>query len=146
MTNICSDILTAKVASVLQSKLLGDRSLWTEAVLTWSRLQGEVAERKSTVNQQCVGRGVREEEDEEGRRRKERIDEEWIAGEEGEKSESRRFSRGEEGETLEQRRKRGMVLEKRCGDGVEDWGKKMKIGDLDEDSTVETNINGEKSF
>lgn len=40
----------AKAASVLQAKLLGDRDQWTSAVMTWRRLQGELAHRKTTVN------------------------------------------------------------------------------------------------
>ncbi|KAE8281042.1 THUMP domain-containing protein 2 [Larimichthys crocea] len=39
----------AKAASVLQSKLLGDRNQWAGAVMTWSRLQGELAGRRMTT-------------------------------------------------------------------------------------------------
>lgn len=33
----------AKASSLLQSRLLGDRNQWSRAVMTWSRLQGELA-------------------------------------------------------------------------------------------------------
>lgn len=33
----------AKASSLLQSRLLGDRNQWHSAVMTWSRLQGELA-------------------------------------------------------------------------------------------------------
>uniref|UniRef100_A0A3B4Z1N9 Uncharacterized protein n=1 Tax=Stegastes partitus TaxID=144197 RepID=A0A3B4Z1N9_9TELE len=39
----------AKAASVLQSRLLGDRHQWSSAVMTWSRLQGELAGSRTTV-------------------------------------------------------------------------------------------------
>ncbi|TMS04568.1 THUMP domain-containing protein 2 [Larimichthys crocea] len=39
----------ARAASVLQSKLLGDRNQWAGAVMTWSRLQGELAGRRMTT-------------------------------------------------------------------------------------------------
>uniref|UniRef100_UPI0037E7E446 THUMP domain-containing protein 2 n=1 Tax=Semicossyphus pulcher TaxID=241346 RepID=UPI0037E7E446 len=42
----------AKAASVLQSRLLGDRNQWTSALMTWSRLQGELADRGTTVKTQ----------------------------------------------------------------------------------------------
>lgn len=35
---------------MLQAKLLGDRDQWTSAVMTWRRLQGELAHRKTPVN------------------------------------------------------------------------------------------------
>ncbi|XP_043992219.1 THUMP domain-containing protein 2 isoform X2 [Gambusia affinis] len=39
----------AKTASVLQSRLLGDRCQWISAVTTWSRLQGELAASRNAV-------------------------------------------------------------------------------------------------
>ncbi|XP_042358262.1 THUMP domain-containing protein 2 isoform X2 [Plectropomus leopardus] len=39
----------AKASSVLQSRLLGDRNQWSSAVMTWSRLQGELAGRGTTA-------------------------------------------------------------------------------------------------
>ncbi|KAM3862646.1 THUMP domain-containing protein 2 [Diretmus argenteus] len=48
----------AKVASVLQSRLLGDRSEWDDAVMTWSRLQRELASR-NTVNTPSTAMGFR---------------------------------------------------------------------------------------
>ncbi|XP_030604053.1 THUMP domain-containing protein 2 isoform X2 [Archocentrus centrarchus] len=38
----------AKAASVLQFRLLDDKNQWTSAVMTWSRLQGELAGSKTT--------------------------------------------------------------------------------------------------
>lgn len=35
---------------MLQSKLLGDRNEWTSGVMTWNRLQRELAHRKTSVN------------------------------------------------------------------------------------------------
>lgn len=43
-------ISTAKAASILQSRLLGDIDQWTSAVLTWSRLQGALEHRLCSVN------------------------------------------------------------------------------------------------
>ncbi|CAK6960756.1 THUMP domain-containing protein 2 [Scomber scombrus] len=40
----------AKAASVLQSRLLGSLNEWSSAVMTWSRLQGELAGRRTTVD------------------------------------------------------------------------------------------------
>ncbi|XP_053189029.1 THUMP domain-containing protein 2 [Scomber japonicus] len=40
----------AKATFVLQSRLLGSLNEWTSAVMTWSRLQGELAGRRTTVN------------------------------------------------------------------------------------------------
>lgn len=40
---------TAKAASVLQSRLLGDIEQWTSAVMTWSRLQREMVCRSYPV-------------------------------------------------------------------------------------------------
>ncbi|KAM4730510.1 THUMP domain-containing protein 2 [Anableps anableps] len=40
----------AKTASLLQSRLLGDRCQWISAVMTWSRLQGELTSSRNTVS------------------------------------------------------------------------------------------------
>ncbi|XP_068588003.1 THUMP domain-containing protein 2 [Cebidichthys violaceus] len=55
----------AKAASELQSRVLGDVSQWTGAAATWSRLQGELSDRRTTVRtpRREEGRGR-----EEGRR------------------------------------------------------------------------------
>ncbi|KAM9847457.1 THUMP domain-containing protein 2 [Aulostomus maculatus] len=45
-------------ASLLHSKLLGDRKQWSRAVMTWSCLQGELAGRKTTVNVPSCPLGV----------------------------------------------------------------------------------------
>lgn len=41
---------TAKAASLLQSRLLGDIDQWTSTVMTWSRLQRELKHRSYPVN------------------------------------------------------------------------------------------------
>uniref|UniRef100_A0A3P8RLC2 THUMP domain containing 2 n=1 Tax=Amphiprion percula TaxID=161767 RepID=A0A3P8RLC2_AMPPE len=66
----------AKAASVLQSRLLEDKNQWTSAVMTWSRLQGELAGSRTTVRTPSSdlgvtmrieeGRGSRGKEEEEG--------------------------------------------------------------------------------
>ncbi|XP_070834041.1 THUMP domain-containing protein 2 [Chaetodon trifascialis] len=55
---LSAHISQAKAASVLQSRLLADRNLWSSAVITWSRLQGELADRRTTVNAQSSAQGV----------------------------------------------------------------------------------------
>ncbi|KAI3362778.1 hypothetical protein L3Q82_001833 [Scortum barcoo] len=55
----------AKAASVLQSRLLGDADQWRKAVMTWSRLQGELAVRRSTVKAPSTARRVTWKEEEE---------------------------------------------------------------------------------
>lgn len=50
---------TAKAASVLQSRLLGDIDQWTSTVMTWSHLQRELENRSCPVN--LLKGGTREE-------------------------------------------------------------------------------------
>ncbi|XP_051815857.1 THUMP domain-containing protein 2 isoform X2 [Acanthochromis polyacanthus] len=67
---------SAKAASVLQYRLLGDKNQWTGAVMTWSRLQGELAGSRTTARTPSSalglmikieeGRGSRGKEEEEG--------------------------------------------------------------------------------
>lgn len=68
--------LVAKAASILQSRLLGDGSDWTGAVMTWSGLQRELAGRKPTARTANVAVGPmgrkRKGEEEENRVEKER--------------------------------------------------------------------------
>lgn len=68
-------IFIAKAASVLQSRLLGDKNEWTSAVMTWSRLQGELADRRTTVNTPSTALGGRWKR-EEGRRSEQQGEEE----------------------------------------------------------------------
>ncbi|XP_054456457.1 THUMP domain-containing protein 2 [Anoplopoma fimbria] len=58
----------AKAASVLQSRVLGDIDQWTGAAMTWSRLQGELAGRRTAVKTSSTAPGVTQER-EEGRQR-----------------------------------------------------------------------------
>ncbi|XP_019949174.2 THUMP domain-containing protein 2 isoform X1 [Paralichthys olivaceus] len=125
----------AKATSVLQSRLLGDKSQWTSAVLTWSRLQGELAQgRRTTANTSSTSPGVMSRKEEE-RWSEEQMEEEGRCCVETGKSaverreeerETRGLRRGEdkeEAQTLEKKRKREMgqkeieveyqVLEKR---------------------------------
>uniref|UniRef100_A0A8C4EKP3 THUMP domain containing 2 n=1 Tax=Dicentrarchus labrax TaxID=13489 RepID=A0A8C4EKP3_DICLA len=105
----------AKAANVLQSRLLGDRNQWTSAVMTWSRLQGELAGRRSTVDAESTAVGVTRKR-EEGRRSEEQKEEEEkcdlecrkSAGEKREESGNGRLRSGEQNEaqTLEKKRKR----------------------------------------
>ncbi|XP_035520118.1 THUMP domain-containing protein 2 isoform X2 [Morone saxatilis] len=105
----------AKAANVLQSRLLGDRNQWTSAVRTWSRLQGELAGRRSTVEATSTAVGVTRKR-EEGRRSEAQKEEEEkcdlesrkSAGEQREESGNGRLRSGEQNEaqTLEKKRKR----------------------------------------
>ncbi|XP_076599488.1 U6 snRNA (guanine-N(2))-methyltransferase THUMPD2 [Chaetodon auriga] len=101
----------AKAASVLQSRLLADRNLWTRAVITWSRLQGELADRRTTVNAQSSAQGVTMNR-EEGRRSEEEekvsVEPRKSTGEQREESGSRRLNGGRQNgaQALERKRKR----------------------------------------
>lgn len=125
----------AKAASVLQSRLLGDINEWTSAVMTWSRLQGELAGRRTTVNISSTfleGR-KREEgrESEEQRREEEKCDEEFrkSTGEQREEEsgdgrlrcavQTSRETCGVEAQTLEKKRKRDDEEEASSGKNVE---------------------------
>ncbi|KAK5882729.1 hypothetical protein CesoFtcFv8_021285 [Champsocephalus esox] len=58
----------AKASSVLQSRVLGDKDQWSSAVMTWSRLQGELSSRRrTTVKSQSTALGVTRKTGEEGR-------------------------------------------------------------------------------
>uniref|UniRef100_A0A3Q3R9G4 Ribosomal RNA large subunit methyltransferase K/L-like methyltransferase domain-containing protein n=1 Tax=Monopterus albus TaxID=43700 RepID=A0A3Q3R9G4_MONAL len=81
-----------KAASVLQSRLLGDKNQWTRAALTWSRLQGELEQKKNRITS-------REEEDEQGMETRKRT------GEQREEENGNR-SLGTRAQTVEKKRKR----------------------------------------
>ncbi|KAK1905339.1 THUMP domain containing protein 2 [Dissostichus eleginoides] len=58
----------AKASSLLQSRVLGDKDQWSSAVMTWSRLQGELSgKRRTTVKSQSTALGVTRKTGEEGR-------------------------------------------------------------------------------
>ncbi|KAJ4948085.1 hypothetical protein JOQ06_019625 [Pogonophryne albipinna] len=58
----------AKASSVLQSRVLGDKDQWSSAVMTWSRLQGELSgRRRTTVKSQSTALGFTRKTGEEGR-------------------------------------------------------------------------------
>ncbi|TKS85879.1 THUMP domain-containing protein 2 [Collichthys lucidus] len=87
----------AKAASVLQSKLLGDRNQWASAVMTWSRLQGELAGRRmTTLDATSATLEVTRKKEEEERRSEEQQEEEEKCDVESRKSagEQREEERG----------------------------------------------------
>ncbi|KAA8583551.1 hypothetical protein FQN60_014759 [Etheostoma spectabile] len=103
----------AKAASVLRSRVLGDKTLWTSAVMTWNHLQGELEGRRTSVNPPNPALGVTMKRDE-GRIEEQRGEEEEKHNEEN-KSKRETAQRGEtlKGETcgaeaqiLEKKRKR----------------------------------------
>lgn len=126
--------LTGRAASVLQSRLLSDKNQWTNAVVTWSRLQGELGNKRSTEKAisttLAVKRkaGAEERESEEQREEEEECNVETgkSAGEQtGEERRigSLRLAEENGAETLEKKRKR----EERIGRvGAQTLGKRMK--------------------
>nr|XP_046257281.1 THUMP domain-containing protein 2 [Scatophagus argus] len=104
---VCLPVHTsrAKAASVLQSRLLGDSYQWTSAVLTWSRLQGELADRRTTVNTPGTGPQVTTRREEGEKCHVESS--ESTGGQRQEKSNERQRSGEQNGApTLEKKRKR----------------------------------------
>ncbi|KAG7512758.1 THUMP domain-containing protein 2 isoform X1 [Solea senegalensis] len=148
-----------KAASVLQSTLLGDRNQWTSAVMTWSRLKGELADKQITVDASSL---VRDEisEREERRGSAEQMGEEErahvetgkSAGEQREEeSKTRRLKSADERDahTLEKKRKKEMVQRVDEFSSDEDKGqvlkKKMKmVVDGTEDNEEQAKSNREE--
>lgn len=107
---------TAKAASVLQSRLLGDRSEWMGAVMTWSHLRGELASRRTNditlstdlggMRRGKEGRGSIERREEEEKCHVQ--DRNCTREQTDEESENRRLGSGEENrvQTLQKKRKR----------------------------------------
>ncbi|XP_041803774.1 THUMP domain-containing protein 2 [Chelmon rostratus] len=100
----------AKAASLLQSRLLADSNQWTSAVITWSRLQGELADRRTAVNTSATQEltmkreeGSRSEEEEKGD-----VESRKSTGAQREESRNRRLRSGgqNQAQTLEKKRKR----------------------------------------
>ncbi|KAM9344641.1 THUMP domain-containing protein 2 [Symphorus nematophorus] len=102
----------AQAASKLQFRLLGDRSQWICALMTWSRLQGELEGRRSTVNATNAAVGVTPKSKEERRSEEEekcRVQcRRSTGGQRGEESGNRRKRSSEQNgsQTLEKKRKR----------------------------------------
>ncbi|KAG7228488.1 hypothetical protein INR49_007661 [Caranx melampygus] len=127
-----------KAVSVLQSRLLGDRNEWTNAVMTWSRLQGELGNQKSTERTISTTLGVkRKAEAKERGSEEQRAEEEKCSVETGkstgeQKGEERGIGGlrlGEENgaETLEKKRKREERIHKEtCLVGAQTLWKKMR--------------------
>lgn len=97
---------------------MGERNQWASAVMTWSRLQGELKDRGNTVNTQHAALGVTRRR-EEGRRdeeeeRKCNVEYRKGKGEQNEENVSWRQRSGEQNgaQTLEKKRKRGDEEEK----------------------------------
>nr|XP_020457408.1 THUMP domain-containing protein 2 isoform X2 [Monopterus albus] len=123
----------AKAASVLQSRLLGDKNQWTRAALTWSRLQGELEQKKNRITSALTpstalggkmnreegrgGEGQREEEDEQGMETRKRT------GEQREEENGNR-SLGTRAQTVEKKRKR--EKEEREAEGMGDVQKEKE--------------------
>lgn len=132
-----SVIFIAKAASVLQSRLLGDSNQWTSAVMTWGRLQRELADRRTTVNAPGTALGVTRKR-EEGRTSEEQRGEEKCnvesrkstreqreEEEEVESGNSRQRSGEQNGaRTLEKKRK--WEKEKRAVEGLRDVERKRE--------------------
>lgn len=51
-------MFVAKAASVLQSRLLGDKDQWISAAMTWRRLQRELERRRAAVNTSSTALGM----------------------------------------------------------------------------------------
>lgn len=117
-------IFIAKAASVLQSRLLDDKNQWTSAVMTWSRLQGELTGSKNTIKTSSPALGVtRKREDEmrgsdeqsregekslvefrsTGGERKEEIDKQRSGGQNGVSTMAQKRKRDEEEEEKERK-------------------------------------------
>ncbi|XP_049456949.1 THUMP domain-containing protein 2 isoform X2 [Epinephelus fuscoguttatus] len=97
---LSAHISPAKAASVLQSRLLGDSNQWTSAVMTWSRLQGELAARRTTAKPQSTTLGMTRKR--EGDRGSEEPQSETVRR----GGTSSRETCGGEAQTLEKKRKR----------------------------------------
>uniref|UniRef100_A0A672HS67 THUMP domain-containing protein n=2 Tax=Salarias fasciatus TaxID=181472 RepID=A0A672HS67_SALFA len=103
----------AKATSLLHSRLLHDRNQWTCAVMTWFRLQGELADSKTTLKNPSAAQGVtmREEEDIKGNGAWVKFTTELSKSTEHQKEDKRRSEEPESGKhngthTLGKKRKR----------------------------------------
>lgn len=104
-------ILVAKAGSVLRSILLGDRNEWTSAVMTWSRLQTELACKENTgITSSPDLRAIRKREEEPGSPQQE--------DDKGGDGESRRLGFGEESNAQTLHKKRKAVKDKSGIEGM----------------------------
>ena len=89
---------------MLQSKLLADRNEWTSGVMTWNRLQGELAHRKISVNTPSI----RQKETSEREEEKYNVEPRKGAGGQTLESENGRWRSGEQNgaQPMEKKRKR----------------------------------------
>lgn len=100
-------MFAAKAASVLQSRLLGEKDQWSDAVMTWRRLQREVERRKephSTKRKKT--RQEEEDEDEDEDSRNEVVEKRKISGGPNESKVQRVEEPSGPGLTLKKKRKR----------------------------------------
>lgn len=93
---------------MLQSRILGDGNQWTSAVMTWSRLQGELADRRTTINTPRTAEGAVTKRREEERRSEEECDvqSQTCAGGQTEASGSQRSGKQNGTQSQERKRKR----------------------------------------
>lgn len=122
---------------MLQSRLLGDKNQWTSAVMTWSRLQGELTGRKNTVKTSSPALGVTRTREDEMRGSDEQ-------SREGEKSlvEFRTSTGGERKEETDKQRSGGQngvstMAQKRKRDDEEEKERKVAAWDTGIEKTVE---------
>lgn len=126
----------AKAASVLQSRLLDDKNQWTSAVMTWSRLQGELADSKTTVKASSSALGVSEREAEVGGSEEQREERKTSL------VESRTSTHGERKENIGRQRtgeQNGVysMAQKRKRDDEEDRERKVTAWDTSIEKVVE---------
>ncbi|XP_060896191.1 THUMP domain-containing protein 2 [Labrus mixtus] len=133
----------AKAASLLQSRLLGDRNQWACALMTWSRLQGELTGRGRAVNPPSSALGMTRKTEAGKKNEEQKQKEERYIGastksareRREEEEEDRRLSNVEQSgmKTLEKKSKR--EKEQRGIEGV-----KAKESKGEEDKSEETHI------
>lgn len=117
---------------MLQSRLLSDRNEWISAVMTWSRLQGELANRRTNYIKMSTDLAVMKEGKKERGGSEQRAEEEKChvqnsnrTGEQTEEeSENRRLRSGEDNGVRTQQKKRRRDSEERAIEGVA--GRKWK--------------------
>lgn len=116
---------------MLQSKLLGDKNQWTSAVMTWSRLQGELTTRRTTVKTSRSALGVtKERAKERGSEAREKKEEGRESGEQKEEWENCLVKpRKSEGEQREEEESGNGRLRSSEQNGTQSLEKKRKRND-----------------
>ncbi|KAM4607227.1 uncharacterized protein thumpd2 [Polymixia lowei] len=113
----------AKAASSLQSRLLRDRGEWSDAVMTWSRLQRELAVSGTPVNTPSTAMGPKRKTNRMWEARRSQKDREGE--EESWDGESRKTNREQENEEsfLERTKDEEKGIESEEGEGGEGWSR-----------------------